>query len=47
MEKEKTNNKLPPCINVEKCKECLFRTLCMDEEELEMQRIQSMKDCAL
>ena len=39
MEKEKEiwiEKKLPPCIVVKRCKECIFRALCLDEEELEL-----------
>lgn len=44
MEKENKKSELPPCIDTAKCRECLFRTLCMDEEELQM--VQAMRDCS-
>lgn len=47
MEKERTNTQLPPCINVEKCKECLFRTLCLDDEDLELIKQQWKQQQAL
>lgn len=44
MEKERKKSELPPCIDMESCKSCLFKALCIDQEELEM--MQAKRDCS-
>ena len=45
MEKEPIKEKkLPPCEIRIRCRECLFRALCLDEEELELLKEKEKSD---